>query len=141
MSKPDKNPPGGQADHDLIVALQSALDEHFASDKKTLETLVRLLRRNDQRNRIRFIILMSAISDFADKVNAKFDAIGTSVDGIATDVQFLKDEIAKLQNSPGTITPADQAILDGIQARTDALATKVSALDAQTEEPPAPPTQ
>ena len=140
MSKPDKNPPGGQADHDLIVALQSALDEHFASDKKTLETLVRLLRRNDHRNRARFVIIMEAIDTFAAAVNAAFDSLGTAVDGVSADVDFLKAEIVKLQNSPGTLTPADQATLDGIQTRANALAEKVKALDAATEQPPTPPT-
>src|SRR6185369_2630937 len=83
--------------------------------------------------------IMSAISDFGDKVNAKFDELGTAVDGIATDVDFLKAEIKKLQDSPGQITPADQAILDGIQTRADALSAKVKALDAATEEPPTAP--
>ncbi len=81
---------------------------------------------------------MSAISEFADKVNTSFDALGTSVDGIVADVQFLKDEIARLQGTAGQITPEDQAILDGIQARTTVLAEKVKALDDATETPPTP---
>lgn len=96
---------------------------------------------------------MSAISDYTDKVNAAFDSIGADVDtavssigGVQTDVTFLKDTITKLNNSPGSITPADQALLDAAAARATALQTKVAAvketlatLDASTEEPPTPP--
>lgn len=82
--------------------------------------------------------IMSAISDFAAKVNTAFDAVGTAVDGVAGDVQFLKDEIAKLQNTPGPISAEDQATLDGLQARADALTSKVQALDALTDAAPTP---
>ncbi len=82
--------------------------------------------------------IMSAISDFGDKVSTAFDKLGAAVDGVATDVDFLKAEIKKLQDNPGPITAADQAILDGVQSRLDGLATKVAALDAATEEPPTP---
>jgi len=76
---------------------------------------------------------MSAISDFSDRVSAKFDAIGTSVDGVVADVAFLKAKIEELQNSPGTITPADQALLDALEARVGTLSTKVADLDAATD--------
>lgn len=82
---------------------------------------------------------MSAISDFGDAVNSRFDELGAAVDGVAADVVFLKDEIKKLQENPGPITPADQAILDGVQARVGSLAEKVKALDEATENPPVAP--
>jgi len=83
--------------------------------------------------------IMSAISDYGDKVTAAFDKLGTAVDGVAADVAFLKAKIEELQNNPGPISPADQAILDAIQARADDLTSKVEALDAATEQPPPPP--
>jgi len=75
---------------------------------------------------------MSAISDFAASVAAKFDAVGVSLDGIVADVGALKAKIDELQNSAGTVTPADQALLDDIQAKAAALETRVAALDAET---------
>jgi len=86
--------------------------------------------------------IMSAISEFSDRVNAKFDEIGASVDsavtgvdaantsltGVAADVEFLKDVIQKLQTNPGPITPEDQALLDSAEARVGTLATKTTAL-------------
>src|SRR5438874_288728 len=80
--------------------------------------------------------IMSAISDFTDKVNARFDQMGgdvdtavagvdsmsTSVTGIAADVKFLKDTITQINNNPGPISADDQKLLDAVQARTDALA-------------------
>lgn len=82
--------------------------------------------------------IMSAISDFSAKVNTAFDEISTAVDGVALDVQFLKDQIAALQNSNGEISAEDQVLLDSIDAKASELSTKLKALDAATEEPPAP---
>lgn len=95
---------------------------------------------------------MSTVSDFSDRVEARFDEIGTSVDGLVTslggvsaDVASLKQQIIDLQNSPGAITPEDQARLDKIEATATALSSKtaaassaLAALDAQTENAPAP---
>jgi len=80
---------------------------------------------------------MSAISDFATAQNAHNDQIDTAVTGLSDDVKNLASQITALQNSAGTITAADQALLDGIEARTKAIADKLTALDALT--PPAPP--
>lgn len=96
--------------------------------------------------------IMSAISDYAAKVNASFDAIeagvmaaNTSLTGLVDDVAYLKEVIDKLQNNPGPISPEDQALLDSAQARTDALGTRVEAfraaigtLDAATDRPAVP---
>ncbi len=80
---------------------------------------------------------MSAISDFAAKVTAFFDRQDTAITDLQGDVKNLNDQIAALQASQGTITPADQALLDGIQTRAQAVSDKLDALDALT--PPVPP--
>lgn len=82
--------------------------------------------------------IMATIQEFADRVNTAFDEIGTAVDGVVTDIQWLKDKITELQNTPGPISPEDQARLDALEARAAAAVTKVKALDASTETPPAP---
>lgn len=70
---------------------------------------------------------MSQVSDFAAKVNTDFASIKTGI--LALDAK-----ITALQNSPGTISPADQALLDDIQKQSSALATA-----ANTFPPTAPP--
>ncbi len=107
-------------------------------------------RQKEILNQLRNI--MSAIKDYADRVNAKFDdieaattALGNAIGGIADDVAFLKETIEKLQNSPGTITPEDQALLDAAEARAGTAATNLGALktvadqlNAATERPATP---
>lgn len=83
--------------------------------------------------------IMSAISDFATKQNAHNDAIDAAVSGLTTDVADLKAQIAALQSSAGQITPEDQSLLDDIETRAAGIADKLAALDAQTEQAPAPP--
>lgn len=93
---------------------------------------------------------MSAISDYAAKVDTVFTSIGESVDsvqnsltGLTADVDGLKKIISDLQNNPGPITPADQALLDSGEAKVAGLSEKLklvaaalSALDAATENAP-----
>lgn len=83
--------------------------------------------------------IMSAISDFADKMKIHNDAVDAAIAGLTGDVKNLQDQIAALQASQGTITAADQALLDGIEAKAADVQTKLSALDALTP-PVAPPT-
>lgn len=83
--------------------------------------------------------IVSQISDYAGRVNAKFDAISTGIDGIKGDVDFLKAQIATLQNSPGVLSAEDQATLDATEQRLNGLADRVTAVDAETAAPPAPP--
>lgn len=83
--------------------------------------------------------IMSAISDYAGRVNTAFDKIGTAVDGLVDDVAFLKEKIEELQNTAGQITPEDQALLDALEARVGTTATALEALDAATARPPTPP--
>jgi len=81
--------------------------------------------------------IMSAISDFAAKLAAFNDRMDKAIADLVDDVKNLNDQIAALQASTGTITPADQALLDGITARASGVADKLDALDALT--PPKPP--
>lgn len=100
--------------------------------------------------------IMSAISEYSDTVNVKFDEISTSVDeivtsqaGVTADVAGLKEIILKLQNNPGPISPEDQTLLtQGVEkvtalaAKTAAVSAALKELDAATapaEIPPAPP--
>ena len=73
--------------------------------------------------------LMSAITDFAAKVNGYFDKQDAAVADIVTEMKDLNDQIAKLQGTSGAITPEDQALLDGVQARAASVTDKVAALD------------
>ena len=82
--------------------------------------------------------IMSAISDFATAQNAFQNRMDTAVSDLQGDVKNLTDQIAALQASTGTITPADQALLDGVQARAKSVADKLDALDNLT--PPVVPT-
>lgn len=102
----------------------------------------------DERSQERFLqilttlqIIMSKISEFADKQNAHNDAIDSAVSGLTGDIKSLNDKIAELQASAGTVTPEDQALLDAIEARGQSIADKLAALDAQTENAPVPPTE
>lgn len=76
---------------------------------------------------------MSAISEFSERVEAKFTEIGASVDaavasvgGVTADVTSLKEIIRQLQENPGPITPADQALLDRAEGIVNGLATKTT---------------
>ena len=101
---------------------------------------------NDQSDRLAHLInerysqIMSAISDFNDKLKAFFDRQDTAITDLQGDVKSLQDQIAALQNSTGTITPEDQALLDGITTRVSAVSDKLDALDALTPPAAPPPT-
>lgn len=96
--------------------------------------------------------IMSVLSDFVNRVDAKFTTISDAVDGIVTsqtgvtsDIAGLKALILQLQNSPGGITPEDQALLDALEAKINTTSDKVAAtaaalaaLDAETAEVPTP---
>ena len=82
--------------------------------------------------------IMSAVTDFAAKVQKSFDQLSNDLDGITAEIKTLNDTIQTLQNSPGTLGPADQAALDDIAAKSAALATKADALVVPPV--PTPPT-
>ncbi len=81
--------------------------------------------------------IMSAISDFAAKMNDHNNQVDAAIEGLTGDVGSLKDQITALQNSAGQITPEDQASLDAIEKRAQGISDKLEALDALT--PPTPP--
>ncbi len=83
-------------------------------------------------------IIMSVISEFADRVNGKFNVIGGAIDGLVLDIDGLKKKIEQLQNSTGVISAEDQALLDSIENRTNAIAEKLKVLDEATETVPTP---
>lgn len=83
--------------------------------------------------------IMSAISDFADKMAIHNNKVDAAVDGLTADVASLKQMITDLQNSQGQISADDQAKLDAIEAKAGAVADRVAALDELTP-PPAPAT-
>jgi hypothetical protein len=81
--------------------------------------------------------LMSAISDFAAKQSAFNADVSADLDAIQTAIAALNATITQLQNSPGTVTPADQALIDKLVTDGAALATKADTLAGKT--PPTPP--
>jgi len=81
---------------------------------------------------------MSALSEYAERVTAHLNTIGSGITGVAGDIAALKALIEEIQNTPGSITPEDQAILDQMEALTVTLADQLTALDAENP-PPAPP--
>lgn len=81
---------------------------------------------------------MTAISDYAAKVQTFQNQVSTALDDIKTEIQALNDKITQLQNSSGTITPEDQALLDAAQAQSQALVQKAQALDSINPPPAAP---
>lgn len=82
-------------------------------------------------------LIMSKISEFADKQKVFNDKMDVAIQGLQGDIKSLNDEIIRLQNSPGVITPEDQASLDLLESRGKDASDKLDALDALT--PPVPP--
>lgn len=103
---------------------------------KRIETLLESVLSELNDSKEREIQIMSAISDYAARVQASFDRISTGIDGLAGDIASLKALVDQLQNSPGAIDPADQALLDQIEAMASGLGDRITALDAET--PPVP---
>lgn len=81
--------------------------------------------------------IMSAISDFNDKLQAFFTRQDTAIADLQGDIENLDNQITQLKNQLGTVTPADQALLDGIVSRVSTVSDKLDALDALT--PPVTP--
>lgn len=118
-----KNPDRGEGD--LSHSIES-LTGHLCA-------LVDQLKTEFEWNRSHHGQIMSVISEYAARVEAKFEIVSTSVDslvasntGIATDVAGLKEIILKLQTNPGPITPEDQALLDSLEAKVNSLVTKTT---------------
>ena len=122
-------PRTGQISHDkdpLSVVKSPVPEEHDNSSHQ----FKHINQRLDQ--------IMSAISDFNDKLQGFFNRQDTAIADLQSDVKNLDDQIAQLKAQLGTVTPADQALLDGIVARVSAVSDKLDALDSLTP-PVAPP--
>lgn len=109
-----------------IPKIEVHVHDHGNSDGHKLDRILKKLED-----------IMSAISDFATKMNEHNTKVDAAVDGLTADIKTLNDKITELQNSAGTISPEDQAILDELEARGAAVSAKLAALDALT--PPAAP--
>ena len=81
---------------------------------------------------------MSVISDAMAKVEAHYAQIGSDVDAIAAAITVLNGNITALQNSAGTVTPADQALIDSTEAQGAAVQAKVDALATSLAAPATP---
>lgn len=129
----------------LFLLWQILKELKAGNNNKSIEALATRMDAMEEK-------LMSQLSEFSDRVETQFTAIGESVDGLVAsiggldrDVGSLKAQIADLQNSTGGVTPEDQARLDKIEAaltalagKTSAVASAAAALDQQTETPPTP---
>ena len=73
---------------------------------------------------------MSAISDFAAKVESNFATIKAGI-------QSLDDKIVAFQNSPGALTPEDQTALDSIVSDSADLAQRAGTMPTAATVPPA----
>ena len=91
---------------------------------------------------------MSAISDYVAAATVLIKGVSDDVATFATQKADLNSKldtalatIVALQNSPGTITPADQALLDTAQAQLTAAKAAADALVVPVvPPPPKPPT-
>lgn len=79
------------------------------------------------------------IATFAAAEQAQIDAANAALDGIVTGIAALDAMIQAFQNSPGTLSPADQAMLDGIVTASTALAQRAAAVSTAPPPPPVTP--
>jgi hypothetical protein len=80
----------------------------------------------------------SAIQIFAAAEQATLTSLSTALTALATGVAALDALITQLQNSPGTISPADQALLDQIQAQSQANLAQANAISTTPPGQPVP---
>lgn len=81
--------------------------------------------------------IMSALTDFADKIKADIEKSNAAIEGIGGDIQRLTAKIEELQNLPNP-QPEAQAIYDELSALSSGLVNKLQGLDALNT-PPVPP--
>lgn len=104
-------------------------------DSETLRSFLGLATKHDLETATTKI--MSAISDWVNLEQAQLDQVGQKLDQIKDGITALDQLITQLQNSAGTITPADQALLDQIQSKSQDLVKKAAAIDTAPPTPPA----
>lgn len=83
-------------------------------------------------------IMAKNITEWAAEQEADLAEISSTLDGVAQGVIDLDKKISELQNSPGTISDADQKLLDAIQAKSKALVTKAQAIRTDATDGQAP---
>ena len=71
---------------------------------------------------------MSAVTDFAAKVESNFATIKAGI-------QALDDKINAFNNSPGVLSPADQAALDSIVSDSADLAQRAGTMPTAATTP------
>jgi uncharacterized coiled-coil protein SlyX len=104
------------AQYVVISARLNLFSSRLTSIETSLLSLTATVTKGEEQT-------MSAISDWAAKESATLATI-------ATGVQALDQKIQDLQNSNGTLSSADQALLDQIAAQSAALATAAATIPA-----------
>lgn len=82
---------------------------------------------------------MATVQDFVNAEGPVLASLGTALTSLSTGVTALDALITQLQNSPGTLSPADQALLDQIQATSQALVAQANAISTTPPGTPVPP--
>lgn len=80
----------------------------------------------------------SAIATFAAAEQTTLASLATAISTVGAGVIALDALITQLQASPGTISAADQTLLDQIQAQSQALVTQVNAISTTPPGTPVP---
>ncbi len=109
--------------HTHRIELPRAVEEYIRSIACQLDCLPNVLQQMEDR-------IMSKISEFDERQQARNAAIAAAVDGIAADLKALDDKITEFQNSEGTLSAEDQARLDALETASGALVDRLAAVDA-----------
>lgn len=80
---------------------------------------------------------MTAISDYATQQNTFNADLKDDLTAIQAKIDALNATITQLQNSPGTVTPADQALIDKLVTDGQALESTADTMAGKT--PPVVP--
>ena len=102
-----------------MIDLESVNNLHYILFGEGLDSSLSLILERIERLEKK----MSAITDFAAKVETNFAALKSAI-------QALDDKITASQTSPGPLSATDQAALDGIVADSAALVTQAAATPA-----------
>ncbi len=111
----------------------------FVHSEKTDETFQTTVLNLLQFLKNQGVQIMTALSDYADKVTAFVADISGDLDSISTQITALQATITTLNNSAGAVTPADQASIDQALAQLTTLAAKADSAAGKTPPPPPAP--
>lgn len=78
---------------------------------------------------------MSAITDFAAKIEANDATLKAKLEAIATGVQSLDAKITALEGTLVGLTPEEQAALDQVSSESDALVAQANAINTADPTP------